>query len=867
MTSISPICPDCGAPLGPGWQARCPQCGLPLVGPDAAALWQVTMALQAIDHQRLMLVAHREGLLAQLRSRRDAPEAPVPGTSVPGGPGLLPAPGVGAVREVSGRSAQTVLLVLGGLLVSLAALVFTVVSWGTLGLAARTAILLALTACALSLPVVLRRRRLAATAEVSAAVGLGLVLLDCYGARAAGLGGFDRMNPSGYWAVATALVSVGALVYGWGLRMKSPLVAGFLLIRLPALLLVAASGSGRVEAYAAAFVSATVVDCALLSGVHRISAAPQGDAARERLGGVALYQVAATFAVIWAVIGGSVAGAGSMTATHLTLVAWAAAPLGTLAVLALAVSLRYPGLPDSGRQVAAGGAAAALLLAAAGVFRVLLAAPAWTPLAYGAPAAALVLAAAVALRRGSGQHPVLLGAGCAAGLVLVFTSVADVPELVRAILAPLGRVRATWAGTPVPGWSWHIAPAALTGLGLLAAVLTIFAVLGMPKVPRAVLEACAASAVVPALALLPVGVGLPYGLAVAVALLMAALATAAVVLSPARLSRPSRPAVLTVLAVATGLALLWASADRAASIAALAVCAVFGAGLTWRTPATAPLTAACTVLAVGVEAAAVGATAGLSVPATALAVLGVAVASAPAAARIARSARLARTTAVDLAHVSSVVEGTGYGLAAVALLLTLPYPGRLALALTVTGVAALGVALRADRRKAATIAASCLFIGASWIRLALWDVHTPEAYTIAVAALALTIGHLRHRRDPAASSSATYGPGLTVALLPSLLTLWTDGHWLRPLLLGLAALLAVVLGVRFRLRAPLLIGGAVLLLTGVHELAPTVLQVLGLLPRWVPLAAAGLLLLLLGARYEQRLRDARRLRDGLRRLQ
>ncbi|MFF3543763.1 SCO7613 C-terminal domain-containing membrane protein [Streptomyces platensis] len=81
---------------------------------------------------------------------------------------------------------------------------------------------------------------------------------------------------------------------------------------------------------------------------------------------------------------------------------------------------------------------------------------------------------------------------------------------------------------------------------------------------------------------------------------------------------------------------------------------------------------------------------------------------------------------------------------------------------------------------------------------------------------------------------------------------------------GGAALLATVVGVRTRLQAPLAVGGCVLVLVGLHELAPTVAQVFGLLPRWVPVAAAGLLLLLLGATYEKRIDEARRLRDTVR---
>jgi hypothetical protein len=58
----------------------------------------------------------------------------------------------------------------------------------------------------------------------------------------------------------------------------------------------------------------------------------------------------------------------------------------------------------------------------------------------------------------------------------------------------------------------------------------------------------------------------------------------------------------------------------------------------------------------------------------------------------------------------------------------------------------------------------------------------------------------------------------------------------------------------------------VLALVALHELAPYVVQVVGALPRWVLPALAGLVLLALGATYEQRLRDARRLRVAFGRL-
>ena len=146
---------------------------------------------------------------------------------------------------------------------------------------------------------------------------------------------------------------------------------------------------------------------------------------------------------------------------------------------------------------------------------------------------------------------------------------------------------------------------------------------------------------------------------------------------------------------------------------------------------------------------------------------------------------------------------------------------------------------------------------------AAWDVGTVEAYTLPVTVPALCVGVWRRSRDPQASSWTAYGAGLAATLLPSLAAAWDDPHWTRPLLLGTAALLITLLGARHRLQAPLVLGGSVLVLDALHELAPYLVQMTGALPRWVPFALAGLLLLALGATYERRLRDVRRVRDIL----
>lgn len=216
--------------------------------------------------------------------------------------------------------------------------------------------------------------------------------------------------------------------------------------------------------------------------------------------------------------------------------------------------------------------------------------------------------------------------------------------------------------------------------------------------------------------------------------------------------------------------------------------------------------------------------------------------------------------------VAAPVELTGAAVGLLSVGLASTRPAVLALVLALAGVLAAATAVRPERRPVASWTAAALFLLATWVRLALWDVTAPEAYTVPVTVPALVVGTLRRRRDPRASSWTAYGPGLAATLVPGVVAVWADPAWPRPLLLGLAALAVTLLGARFRLQAPLLLGGAVVLLVGTHELAPYVLRAVEALPRWLPPALAGLLLLGVGATYEQRLRDARRLREGLGRL-
>jgi hypothetical protein len=163
-------------------------------------------------------------------------------------------------------------------------------------------------------------------------------------------------------------------------------------------------------------------------------------------------------------------------------------------------------------------------------------------------------------------------------------------------------------------------------------------------------------------------------------------------------------------------------------------------------------------------------------------------------------------------------------------------------------------------RRARIVAALVCELFAYWLLLWTGGVSLAEAYTLPAAGAALVAGWLAARTRPGLHSWTAYGPALLAGFGPSLaLVLTVPGEPLRRLGLGLAALAIVVAGAARRRQAPVVIGGAVLVLVALHE----AVLLWDLLPRWVPLGTAGLVLVGLAITYERRRRDVSRLREAV----
>jgi len=441
------------------------------------------------------------------------------------------------------------------------------------------------------------------------------------------------------------------------------------------------------------------------------------------------------------------------------------------------------------------------------------------------------------------------------GLTLL---VATAASLFTLLASPYGWLDRVWAGRPAgTGLTGHVATADVIAGALLALAVVVAAL--VLRGGRA-----AAWAVAPVIAV-----------------------TVPAAVAAARAPWPAVPAVLLVIGLAGLLVLALRGSARIprfaaiglGGVSALVATAAVAAGLPTRPSTLAALGAVLvTAVAAGVAARDLPArvtgwlvsagsafafafTAGrafeLALPATALPILAV------AAVTLAAGTWLIAARPVE----ARAVQAAAHAGALVALLLTVGDARYAAAVCTFWGLA---VGLRAlprgepaGPRSLLVVGAATLELGGWWLLIAAERVTTLEAYTIPAALVALLGGWLARRTRNGLSSWTGYGPALAAALLPTLAAVLVgDGQPLRRLLLGLAALAVVLLGGRARLQAPVVAGGTVLIVVALHEMV----LVWDLLPRWIPIAAAGLLLVLLAMTLERRRRDLARFRSALTRM-
>ncbi|WP_433331015.1 SCO7613 C-terminal domain-containing membrane protein [Spirillospora sp. CA-294931] len=688
---------------------------------------------------------------------------------------------------------RNVLLTVGGVLLGIAAIVFTVISWGSLGMGARAGILLSFTAVALGAVWPLVRRGLAATGETVATVGLLLLGLQCYAAYAGDLFGLGAIDGRWYATGAVLAVSLGWGAYGWAAPLRLPVPMALVLGQGP-LLLAANAMDASIEGIALVLVVLSLLDL----GVMRM--APRETLVRGVAGATGIAVGLTGTGIALAMSFDSVEAAWVLIAASLMALVWARC-----------------GVPDL--AVAFG------LAAAAGLGGVLPLDDRWAAAGYAVAAAIVLLGA------GSLRHPVSKGAG----VVLAVAGLASLPAAFVSLTGPSWRLEDVWSGELI------VLPVAMRELVVPSApiVLAVLA-LGVALVRLAWAPPVVALAVLTTSVSLELAYPVSLVAAVAVAVLLGAWAAFAPV---ARVGAGVSAAVVALWAAIESLA------TQDATLAVLGALTIFGLVVGLLERAIREGAVAIAVLSLGGFAATLGSVAGLTEYQASLGVL----------------AAAAVGLAVAMWARGVLVEVMAWTLAASAVVMAGDEATPLSLNLAIAGVLAFAVASRPDRRKAVWFG-SALMLLSWWIRLVEAQVAEPEAYTVPISVALVAVGLLRRRREPELSSWTAYGPALSATLLPSLLAAWADTSSPRPMLLAVAAFAITAVGARARLRAPLMLGGAVLVLDAGRQLAPYAAEAVAQLPGWFPIALIGLVTLALGATYEQRLRDLRRVREAVSRL-
>jgi hypothetical protein len=201
------------------------------------------------------------------------------------------------------------------------------------------------------------------------------------------------------------------------------------------------------------------------------------------------------------------------------------------------------------------------------------------------------------------------------------------------------------------------------------------------------------------------------------------------------------------------------------------------------------------------------------------------------------------------------VEISAAGTCFVAATLAIPHAAdvsvSLAVHLTLAGALVTTSSLVHPSRRLLAWPGGLLLASATWVRLADLGIEAPEPYTLPSALVLVLVGLHRITSADDTATLPTLGPGLVLATVPSLLWVLADPVTVRAAVLGVGCLVLLLVGVRLRWHAPVVVGGLVGGLVVLRELAPYALET----PQWVLIGAAGAVLIACGITWEARMRD------------
>lgn len=442
----------------PGRVVRTTLASMEHVPPPAEELVILDRELARLDLRRSELLTRRTWLLNVLRTpgpQPAAPQFPPPaarpaawGAGWIGTPASSGSPSAPPAPPVRTRSAQNVLLTLGGLLLAIAAIAFTLVSWGQMGIGGRSAVLTAVTVAALSAPAVLLRRGLSSTAEALGALASVLMVLD---AVALYLVAVPDTGGLGYAAAASAVLAVLWAAYGLLLdRLRLPLPLAVVSAQLP-LLLWAWAAEADALVFSVVLLATAALDCAIAVWFKGVAVRVTACAGLCVTGGAGL--------LVALVKSLSAGGPAAAVVPGVLLLAGAA--------IALAGARRAP----VGVAVAAGTVAGLAAVAAVGGVAAAGVPGGWAVQVYLVCGGLVLLGVRAPLGRPAGQG--LVWAAGAVTAMSVLYSAAPVAVVLVGPVAQLGRL---WAGAPEGGIRGAVGATDLPWQDMVAAPVVLLTV-------------------------------------------------------------------------------------------------------------------------------------------------------------------------------------------------------------------------------------------------------------------------------------------------------------------------------------------------------------------------------------------------------